>query len=103
MKLMTKEIEKKLPKLYSQDGKDRKEVKIIVKFFCPWNHWTWFVTEGEFDPELDTWVFFGYVKGDFNEFGNFALKELEQIYGPLGLKIERDLHFDNKTLADVVE
>ena len=40
MKLLTKEIEKKLPKLYSQEKVENPV--IIVKFFCPWNQWTWF-------------------------------------------------------------
>ena len=52
MKMMTKEIEKGLPKLRSQDGKDPKEVMIAVKFFDPTGSWTWFATEGEKTGEI---------------------------------------------------
>ena len=98
MKLLTKELRQKFPKLYSQELKDPKDVKIIAKFFCPWNQWTWFATE--FDGK-DT--FFGYVKGLENELGNFSLSELQGIKGFGSLGIERDLHFGEKhTLAEVM-
>ena len=37
MKLMTKAIEKKIPNLYGQSGKD---ARVYAKFFTPWTHWT---------------------------------------------------------------
>jgi len=92
MKLLTEEIRKKLPPLGSQA--ENMDPTIIVKFFCPWNHWTWFAYE--FDGED---IFFGYVKGDFNEIGSFSLSELESVRGPLGLGIERDIHFRPKPLS----
>jgi hypothetical protein len=97
MKLLTKELRNKFPKLYTNENKDAKDVKIIAKFFCPWNNWTWYATE--FDGE-DT--FFGYVVGFENELGYFSLSELESVKGFGGLGIERDLHFGNKTLSDVM-
>lgn len=103
MKLLTKEIERKLPSLYSQDGKPADQVKVAVKFFCPWNSWTWYATEGEYQEESGTWLFFGLVKGLETELGYFTLSELESARGPGGLRIERDLHFGNHTLADVQE
>jgi hypothetical protein len=93
MKLLTEEIRQKLPPLGSQA--DSLDPTIIVKFFCPWNHWTWFAYE--FDGED---VFFGYVKGDFNEIGSFSLAELESVRGPLGLTIERDLYWQKKPLSE---
>ena len=92
MKLLTQEIRNKLPKLGETDS--QKDPIIQVKFFCPWNHWTWFAYE--FDQED---IFFGYVKGDFDEFGTFSLSELESVKGPMGLKIERDLYFTAKPLS----
>ena len=46
MKLVTKEIEKKIAKypLYSQDGKGLKS-KVIAKFFNPSGRRTWIATE----------------------------------------------------------
>ena len=92
MKLLTAELRKKLPPLGSQAN--NLDPTIIVKFFCPWNQWTWFAYE--FDG---TDIFFGYVKGDFDEYGTFSLAELESVVGPLGLGIERDIHFRPKPLS----
>lgn len=92
MKLMTQEIRNKLPKL--GETEDQQDPIIQVKFFCPWNHWSWFAYE--FDGED---IFFGYVKGDFEEFGTFSLSELESIKGPMGLGIERDLYFTPKPIS----
>ena len=40
MKLLTKEIIERLPKLRSQESKTADQVKIIVKFFDPTGSWT---------------------------------------------------------------
>ncbi|MBA7627652.1 hypothetical protein ES703_35119 [subsurface metagenome] len=89
MKLLTKEIEKKLPRLHSQEAVSNP--KIIVKFFHPLSSWTWFVVEGEIDPDGDI-LFFGLVDGFEKELGYFSLKELEEIK-VRGLGIERDKWF----------
>ena len=94
MKLLTKEIRKRLPPLYTNE--DNPDPVVQVKFFTPWSNWTWFATE--FDGE-DT--FFGLVKGLDTELGYFSLAELEQVRGPWGLKIERDMYFDPKPLSEV--
>lgn len=86
MKLLTKQIRKKLPPLYSQYSKGGKAVA-YVKFFTPDSSWTWYATE--FDGK-DT--FFGLVDGIVKELGYFSLSELEKAKGPMGLPIERDLH-----------
>ncbi len=44
MKLLTKEILAKLPKLHETDGKEK---KFVVKFFTPDANWTWYAVEGE--------------------------------------------------------
>ena len=89
MKLVTKELEAKLPPLYSQDGKGD-EALALVKFFTPDASWTWYATE--YDPKER--VFFGLVDGFEKELGYFSLDELESIKGVLGLGIERDLWFE---------
>ena len=96
MKLLTKAIEKKLPALYSQDGKGD-NAKVYVKFFTPWSTWTWYATE--YDPE--TGDFFGYVIGHAKELSYFNLYELQSIKGPFGLKIERDILFETATLGEI--
>ena len=99
MKLLTKELEQNFPALYSTEEKKPEEVKVIAKFFCPWSSWTWYATE--YDPQ--TQIFFGFVRGHFDELGPFSLDELESIKGPLGWTIERDLYLGEQTLAEVME
>lgn len=104
MKLLTKKIRRKLPLLYSQDGKGSKAIA-YVKFFTPDSSWTWYAIEGE--PVLDDSgketdiKFFGLVDGHVKELGYFVLSELEKIRGPMGLPIERDLYFKRKTLEEI--
>ena len=93
MKLLTNEIRNRLPPIGSQD--QEADPIVYVKFFCPWNHWTWFAYE--FDQED---IFLGFVKGDFDEFGTFSLSELESVKGPMGLGMERDIHFSPKPLSE---
>lgn len=99
LKLLTKEIEKKLPKLYSNENKKPEDTLVVVKFFDPMGSFTWYATE--YDGK-DT--FFGYVRGFENELGYFTLSELESVGQNRMLGIERDRHFGFKnTLQDVMD
>ena len=69
-----------------------------VKFFTPDSNWTWYASE--FDGED---IFFGLVSGLEVELGYFSLKELQEVRGPLGLQIERDLYFEPRTLKELLE
>lgn len=95
MKLLTKEILNRLPKMGATEHQD--DPVIQAKFFTPWTNWTWFAIEYEPEQEL----FFGYVKGFENELGYFSLAELESLQGPLGLRIERDIHFEPTPLSQI--
>ena len=102
MKLLTEELIKEFQKQGDTSNKDPKEVKIIAKYFNPTGAGTWFATE--YDP-IDR-VFFGYANlGDpeMAELGTFSLDELQSYKGKFGLGIERDLHFHDKTLKDVLD
>ena len=104
MKLLTQEIRRKLPPLYAQDGKGGKAIA-HVKFFTPDAQWSWYAVEGEpvrnaEGREVD-FHFFGLVDGLCKELGYFSLKELERVRGPLGLPVERDLHWQPKTLDEI--
>lgn len=104
MKLLTQEIRRKLPPLNGQDGKGGKAI-VHLKLFTPDSSFTWFLTEGspikdESGKEVD-FHFFGLVDGQFRELGYVALSELESVRGPLGLPIERDLHWQPKTLEEI--
>jgi hypothetical protein len=54
----------------------------------------------ESDKEVD-FRFFGLVDGHEKELGYFLLSELEEVRGPMGLPIERDLYFKPKTLEEI--
>ena len=95
MKLLTQELLKKIPPLYAQDGKGGQSI-IYTKYFTPDSNWTWYVTK--YDGE-DT--FFGLVDGYCKELGYFSLAELEELTGPMGLPIERDLRFKPQTLKEI--
>jgi len=101
MKLMTKELYNKMPHLGSTSNKVAKDIPIICKFFDPCGSWTWYVAEGQ--KEEDDFIFYGFVRGMENEFGNFSLNELQSVKGRLGLGIERDLHFDKHMLSEAIE
>ena len=94
MKLLTEEIRRRLPPPYSTQNED--DPIIQVKFFTPWTGWTWLGVE--FDGE-DT--FFGLVEGFETAWGYLSLRELEEIRGPGGLCIERDLYFEPKPVSAV--
>lgn len=99
MKLMTKELEKKFPNLKETDGQGM-GAKVVAKFFFPVGSATWFATEYDSEQKL----FFGYASmfPGSGELGYFSLAELESVVGPMGLKIERDLYFEEKTLEEAV-
>ena len=93
--VLPKEIADRLPPLYSQE-KRGDEAIAQVKFFTPWTNWTWYVSE--YDP--DNRLCFGVVVGHEREFGYFSVDELEEILGPGGLTIERDLYWKPKPLKE---
>ena len=96
MKLLTEALRRQVPAIGAQDGKGGEAVA-YVKFFTPDSSWTWYATE--FSPEDG--MFFGLVEGQFKELGYFALAELEKARGPMGLPIERDIHWQPTKLRDI--
>lgn len=96
MKLLTKEILGRLPKL----GKTSKQSDPIVqvKFFTPDAQWTWYGTE--YDGKD---IFFGFVIGLEDELGNFSLSELREVRGSLGLPVERDKFFKPCPLSKIMK
>lgn len=102
MKLMTQEVIKNLPDLYSQE--EVKDPIVKLKFFTPDADWTWYVTEGrkEVDDETgeEDWRFFGKVVnsivGPEGEWVYTMLSQLKEARGALGLPVERDMHWTPK-------
>ena len=101
MKLLTEEIKKALPALYSREKHDGEEARFVCKFFDPCGSWTWYVMEGDEREDRD-WLFYGLVDGHEKEWGYFMLSELQSVKGPLGLGIERDIFFEDEKAAKYV-
>jgi len=103
MKLLTKEIRTKLERNFkarvkSADGED--DFHPVVKLFNPVGAATWLLTEIEGD------IAFGLCDLGMGspELGSVSISELERTQLPLGLSIERDLHFTaDKTISQYAE
>ena len=95
--LLDEDNRAKLPPLRSGEELGL-EALAQVKFFTPDSDWTWYASE--FDGED---IFFGLVSGFDLELGYFSLAELKEAKGPLGLSIERDIHFAPKKLGELLE
>jgi len=92
MKLMTKEIEKIMPLLYSTE--ELKDPVARVKFFHPLSNYAVYLIE--YDP--DKHLGFGLVVGQCVELGYVSLAELESVIVG-GLKMERDLYYKEEKLS----
>jgi hypothetical protein len=94
--LITPALKRRFQELGSQNGTDNPI--IVAKYFNPMGSATWYVIE--YIPEQE--VCYGYVTGmAYDEFGYFTIHELESLRLPLGLKIERDLFFDETPFRDL--
>jgi len=100
MKLMTKEIIKTLPPLYSTENQE--DPVAVIKYFTPDSNWTFYILEGCKEEDGD-YRFFSKVISPMlpeGELGYITLNELKKVRGPLGLPIERDLYFTPKKLSE---
>ena len=107
MELMNDELRKKFEQypLGSQDGKGF-DAECIAKYFV--GNCTWLATEAEFDDENEEVLLYGYADlglgPDCSEWGYFSLSELEDVtVPPYGLKVERDLYADGKTVRQLCD
>ena len=93
MKLLTQQIKKILPPLYSTEDIPCEDKKIICRFFNPLGNQSWKIVEGS--QEGDDWILFGLADLGFGcpEWGYISLNELEALDVGLGLGIERDILF----------
>ncbi|WP_341531418.1 DUF2958 domain-containing protein (plasmid) [Nostoc sp. UHCC 0302] len=94
MELLTAEIRAQLSALDAQS--ESSDAIAYVKFFTPDSNWTWYGSE--FDGKD---LFFGLVQGLDEELGYFSLSELQSVRGPMGLPVERDLHFKPTPLSQL--
>ena len=105
MKLITKEIERRLEKhpFGSQEG-EGKGAQVLVKFFGG-SACTWLVTEAERTVD-GSWDFYGLANIGYGwEWGWFSLRELESVkFPPFGLGVERDMYLPAETkVKDIIK
>jgi hypothetical protein len=91
--LMPDSLARNVPALYSTQNEEDPIARI--KWFTPDSSWTWFVLE--YDPSER--LCFGLVIGHERELGYFSLSEIEELRGPMGLKVERDLYFHPQPIS----
>jgi hypothetical protein len=87
-----------LPPLYSQEALGEEAI-VHVHFFNPCGVGDWWITEGS--SEGDDFIMFGLCDLGCPELGYVSLNEMQAVRGPLGLGIERDLHWRRKAMREV--
>lgn len=95
MKLLTKELIKKLPSLYATEEDENPVVR--VKLFHPLSSYTVYLIE--YNPKIK--IGFGLTTGLEKELGYFNLDELENI-NIMGFKMEVDLYFKETYLSNIM-
>lgn len=104
-KLITKAIETAFAKQGDTSELESKDIKIVAKFFDPMGAGTWYVYDRDPDCHDRLWAFCNLGDSSCAECGTVSLSELEEIRLPLGMKIERDIHFDSLSISlqDVID
>jgi hypothetical protein len=97
-KIFPNELWRTLPPLGSQEGIS--DPIVYIKFLTFDADWAWYVTEGS--PEGGDVIFFGFVIGFGEEWGDFWLSELAAVRGPSGLPVARDLCFEPAPFSQVM-
>ena len=99
-KLMTKALAAKIPVFGTtadHDG-DSDDLMAHAKLFCIWNGWSWYIIE----LDADTGYCYGWVDGDFPEFGYFHLEELAGTTVLGGVpSVERDKWWKPLTIGEI--
>ena len=95
-KLLPLSIIKNIPNLYETEN--QKDKICYVKLFLPNSNWTWYIIEIN---KQDNNTCFGFVDGLEQELGYFTIKELENLRGQFGLKVELDSSFTPTQLSKI--
>jgi hypothetical protein len=97
MTLITEEVQKQLPALYSLEHDPDPLAR--VRFYDALGDWSWYATE--FDGEN---LFFGVVLGFERELGYFSLAEFEEVNKSAGFeRIRRDPSFTPTPVSKVTK
>ena len=98
MDIFPSELRLIVPPLHLQEGVS--DPTVYLKFYSPDSTWAWYVTEGS--PEDDDFIFFGFVIGLEEEWGDFSLSELTETRDALGRPVQRDLHFEPGRFSRII-
>ena len=94
--LLTNEQLKSIPELYASTMLNDPICRF--KIFLPNSNWTWYIIEID---KQDNNTCFGLVDGFEQELGYFTIKELENLKGLFGLKVELDTSFKPTKLSKI--
>ena len=97
MDILPSELCKIVPPLNSQEGVT--DPMVYMRFLTD-SGWTWYVTEGS--QEDDDFIFFGFVIGLEEEWGNFSLYELTEVRDLFGRPVGRDLDFKPERFSQII-
>ena len=98
MKLLTDTIKKRLLKNGEDNtGSSIVDQKVVVKLFNPSGLGTWWLYSMD-----DNGNCFGIAQLQDREYGYTNIHELEEVRLPMGLKIERDLHYTPETFGELI-
>lgn len=87
-KLMTEELAKTIPSLYTQEDAD--DPVVYAHLFSCLSGWDWYITE----LDGESGEAFGLVRGFEREWGYFSIPEMERANHANGFEvIERDEYF----------
>ena len=98
MELLTKAIEDKAQAQF-HIGNDLEKQVVVAKFFNPTGAGTWwFINQDPEDPDY-CWGICHIFEW---EIGSFSKSELVEFRGRLGLRIERDLYFEEVNAKELL-
>mgnify|MGYP003447650012 FL=1 len=95
-KLLKPEIINSIPNLYETENQE--DPICHLKLFLPSSNWTWYIIEID---KQDNNTCFGLVDGLEQELGYFTIRELENLKGMFGLKVELDISFKPTKLSKI--
>ena len=95
-KILSHEQLQLIPNLYETENQEEKIC--YVKLFLPNSNWTWYIIEID---KQDNNTCFGFVDGLEQELGYFTIRELENLKGMFGLKVELDTSFKPTKLSKI--
>ena len=101
MKLVTKEMMRKIPKIGTTDGVPLEQKQIHAKFFGGGSA-VWYVAE--MDENADLCFGWAELLPGCGDWGYFSISELSAVrFPPFGLGVERDLYFSPKLVSEITE